>query len=117
MKGNLGFVFGFVFVAMTFIIIFLLVNPMLLKLNVEVSSAGQDIVEGINISIADSSIMSYMNESVLSAQEGLGHSSNIISYSIKYAWLLFLIVVAILTFIVSRSFVETGQTGRGGRTF
>jgi len=113
-KGVLSLVFSFVVISALFLAIFFAVNPMLLKMNTEFSASAEDIINSVSVNFTDSTTQQSYEQSIDRVKTSLPQSSEIISYSIKYAWLLFLLVTGVIIYIFSRKLVEVGDYQGGG---
>ena len=109
MRGVLSYIFAFILVSTILISLFFIVNPTLLNFLSFASQAGSEIINSTNLSgIQNPTVKAALNESLTTAEQGIPHSANIISTSIKYAWLIFLLVMFALFFVLTRELSEMG---------
>ena len=114
MKGVLSMVLVFILMSAIIISIFFVANPLLLKMNSEFSKAGEDIINSVELNFTDNETYQSYLESVDRAKTALPQSSEIISYSIKYSWLIFLAIVGSILYIFTRKMIEIGDYNSGG---
>jgi len=112
MRGFLAYGFAFVMISLVLLFFFFVVNPILLETNTYLADAGEDMLQDINVSsINNPEVRSALNTSIQSARTSIPKSSQIIGTSIKYSWLIFLIVLFVLFFIYTRELSEVGRPG------
>ena len=108
MRGVLAYGVAFIIVALVLIFLFFVANPIILTTNTYLAEAGSDLMQDLNVSaISNSEVQEAMNNSVQDAMSGIPKSSQIIGLTVKYAWLIFLIVVFVLFFVMTRELSES----------
>ena len=113
-KGNFSFVVMFFIIAFGLSFLFIVVAPSLQKYNAAVFKAAEPIISdanaqaaGItNTSVRDQLVTLYNNQA-----ENTTTQQDILSTMYQYAWLIIIVLSALVMFLFSRSLVET-QTGR-----
>jgi len=109
MKGILHYLTAFTVVVMIIIMFFFLANPMVLSFLTDLSVAGQEIIEMANETLNGSATGQQLVTSMNTANQGIINSTTVISYGIKYSWLIFLLVIGAIFFLMTREKTEYGQ--------
>jgi hypothetical protein len=113
-KGNFSFVVTFFIVAFGLSFLFIVVSPSLQKYNTALFKAAEPIITDANAQaqgLTNSSVKSQLTSLYNSQADNTTTQADILSILYNYAWLIILVLTAIITFLLSRSIVEA-QTGR-----
>jgi predicted PurR-regulated permease PerM len=114
-KGNLTLAFVFLASSVILIILAGLFSPMLVSFSTIITQSGEDILIDSQPSIENiqnEEIRNQINQSLTGAIQSSADNISILSAFYQYAWIIILIVSAIIIFLFARLLVETG--GRGG---
>ena len=111
MRGILHYLTAFVMVVVILLVFFFMANPMLLNFNSGLAEAGQSLITMANETLNGSVTGAQLVDSMNIANQGIINSSTVIAYIIKYAWLIFLIVIGAIFFLMTRKDSEVGHQG------
>ncbi len=114
-KGNLTLAFVFLASSVILIILAGLFSPMLVSFSTIIIESGEGILIDSQPSIdniQNEEIRNQLNTSLNTAIQSSADNVSILASFYAYAWIIILIVSAIIVFLFARMLVETG--GRGG---
>lgn len=112
-KAQLAFIFAFIVIGIIIILIFGLFAPALTDFSSAIFSAGdmllQDAQENI-AGIADETVRNQVNESMQSGRDATQTNIEVTSAMFQYAWVFFILILAIGFILYTRRQVEFGGT-------
>jgi len=116
-KANLAIYIGWVFSAIILVVIAGLVAPMGTKFNTEMFRAGEKILQDNQAAIdniSNEEVRQSLNASTTKALANTELNINVTNNIYQYAWLIALVLSAVIAFLIARQIAEVQQYGGGG---
>jgi hypothetical protein len=108
--GSLSFALAFFLLSAILIFFFAVATQVLIMLNVEFMSAGEDILNSSETVLADIDnvgIHDTIQDSIDNAQSGVVDNITVLGFFFQYAYIFIIVIVAMVLFVIARQSVET----------
>lgn len=100
--ASIGMFLVFIIFSTLLVFLFGLGIPILMKVNTEFYSAGEDVLNSINTT----NLPPEMQEAITNAHSSISTQTEILSFFFQYGWIVVLIVILFILFMRSRTLVE-----------